>query len=50
MQSYNLSNLNILILENNKLIRRLMSNVFHEFAARDMTYIANERRKLSEAA
>lgn len=34
MQSYNLSNLNILILENNKLIRRLMSTVFHEFGVR----------------
>ena len=34
MQSYNLSNLNVLILENNKLIRRLMSNVFHEFGVR----------------
>ena len=34
MHSYNLSNLNILILENNKLIRHLMSNVFHVFGVR----------------
>lgn len=34
MQSYNLSKLNIVILENNKLIRRLMSNVFQEFGVR----------------
>ena len=34
MQSYNLSKINVLILENNKLIRRLMSNVFHEFGVR----------------
>jgi CheY-like chemotaxis protein len=34
MQSYNLTKLNVLILENNKLIRQLMSNVFHEFGVR----------------
>ena len=34
MQSYNLSRINVLILENNKLIRRLMSNVFQEFGVR----------------
>ena len=31
MQSYNLRNINVLILENNSLIRHLMTNVFREF-------------------
>ncbi|MBL6947397.1 MAG: response regulator [Rhodospirillales bacterium] len=31
MQSYNLSEINVLILESNSLIRRLMTNVFREF-------------------
>ena len=34
MQSYNLTNINVLILENNSLIRRLMTNVFREFGIR----------------
>ena len=34
MQSYNLSKINVLILDKNSLIRRLMSNVFHEFGVR----------------
>ncbi len=31
MQSYNLTKINVLILENNSLIRRLMTSVFREF-------------------
>ncbi len=34
MQSYNLSKINVLILDNNALIRRLMAAVFHEFGVR----------------
>ncbi|MBT3306447.1 MAG: response regulator [Alphaproteobacteria bacterium] len=34
MQSYNLSKINVLILENNLLIRRLMTGVFHEFGVK----------------
>ena len=34
MQHYNLSKINVLILENNTLIRRLMNGVFNEFGVR----------------
>jgi|TARA_B100000315_G_C14038272_1_gene346298 hypothetical protein len=34
MQSYNLTNINVLILENNTLICHLMTNVFREFGVK----------------